>query len=78
MGLWTLVQGLLMVLNGIAILNNDRFLEKCGWGFSYFQSGASPTELKYQVIGGIHAVHYMRTPLVAINVVVIIVKLLFG
>lgn len=31
-----------------------------GWGFSYFQSGGSPTELKYQVIGGIHAIQYMR------------------
>lgn len=31
-----------------------------GWGFSYFQSGASPTGLKYQVIGGVHAVQYMR------------------
>lgn len=31
-----------------------------GWGFSYFQSGASPTGLKYQVIGGIHAVQYLR------------------
>lgn len=78
MGLWTLLQGLLLFVNGVAILNNDRFLEKCGWGFSYFQTGASPTNVKYQIIGFIHAVHFMQTPLVVINLIVIAVKLLFG
>jgi len=75
MTLWTLVQAVLMVINGVAVLNNDRFLERYGWGFSQMQNVNS---LKMSVIGFIHAVHYFRAFLLPINVLTIIIKLLSG
>eukprot|EP00798_Chlamydomonas_sp_ICE-L_P005215 gene5215-18443_t len=39
MSLWTLVQAALMIGNGVAVLNNDRFLERNGFGFSQMGSG---------------------------------------
>ncbi|WIA23085.1 hypothetical protein OEZ86_009994 [Tetradesmus obliquus] len=75
LSLWTILQAVLMMFNGVGVLNNERFLEKCGWGFSQMQSSNS---LKMSVIGGIHAVHYFRAFLMVINVVVIVIKLLSG
>lgn len=75
MTLWTLLQAVLLLVNGVAILNNDRFLEKRGWGFSQMRESNS---LKMSVIGGIHAVHYFRGILVPVNTLVILVKLIFG
>lgn len=75
MTLWNLVQGVLMVANGAAVLNNERFLEKHGLGFSQMSQASS---LKMSVIGGIHAVQYFRGLLMVANIVVIFVKLLFG
>lgn len=75
LSLWKILQAVLMMFNGVAVLNNERFLEKYGWGFSQMQNSNS---LKMSVIGGIHAVHYFRAFLMVINVVVIIIKLLSG
>ncbi|KAK9813870.1 hypothetical protein WJX73_002668 [Symbiochloris irregularis] len=80
--LWTLLQAFLLFLNGVAIINNERFLEKYGWGFSQMGSGnsigPSPGTLKLQVIGFIHAAKFMRWPLIIANIVVILVKMVFG
>ncbi|KAF6250614.1 Yos1-like protein [Scenedesmus sp. NREL 46B-D3] len=75
LSLWNILQAVLMMFNGVAVLNNERFLEKYGWGFSQMQSSNS---LKMSVIGGIHAVHYFRAFLMVINSVVIVIKLLSG
>lgn len=64
-----------MLTNAVAILNNERLLEKRGWGFSQI-GNASP--LGKSVIGGIHAVQYFRSILILVNTLVIFVKLLFG
>lgn len=80
-GLWTLLQAGLLFVNAVAILNNDRFLENIGWGYSQIGSNnlaAHPNALKSQMIGGLHAAAYLRVPLIAINTVVILVKLVFG
>ncbi|KAL3144143.1 hypothetical protein ABBQ32_003932 [Trebouxia sp. C0010 RCD-2024] len=81
MTLWTLLQGCILFVNAVAILNNDRFLEKIGWGYSQIGSNnlaAHPNALKSQLIGGLHAVAYLRVPLIVVNTVVILVKLVFG
>lgn len=74
--LWKLLQAGLLIFNGVAILNNERFLEKYGWGFS--QMHQSSYSLKASVIGSIHAAHYFRAFLMVINAAVIVVKLLSG
>ncbi len=77
----------MLFINAVAILNNDRFLEKSecsqrcvtllvrqvaqlaqllaavGWGYSQIGSNnlaAHPNALKSQMIGGLHAVAYLR------------------
>lgn len=80
-----MLQGCILFVNAVAILNNDRFLEKSksqsreplcqrlpasgdlcfavGWGYSQIGSNnlaAHPNALKSQLIGGLHAVAYLR------------------
>ncbi|XP_043689794.1 immediate early response 3-interacting protein 1-like [Telopea speciosissima] len=77
MGLWTLVEGLLLLANALAILNEERFLAPRGWGFSEV-SGVRTKSLKGQLIGLIYATQYLRLPLIALNIIFIIVKLVSG
>ncbi|CAK0737393.1 hypothetical protein CVIRNUC_000905 [Coccomyxa viridis] len=84
MSLWTLLQAVLLFVNGLAILNNERFLEPYGWGFKDMTGGGHsldsnrPGALKQQTIGLLHAIAYLRVPLIVTNALVIFVKLLFG
>ncbi|MED6186467.1 hypothetical protein PIB30_066967 [Stylosanthes scabra] len=50
MGLWTLLEGFLLLANALAILNEDRFLAPRGWGLSDF-SGGRTKSFKGQLIG---------------------------
>uniref|UniRef100_A0A7N0TGV2 Yos1-like protein n=1 Tax=Kalanchoe fedtschenkoi TaxID=63787 RepID=A0A7N0TGV2_KALFE len=77
MGLWTLLEGCLLLTNALAILNEDRFLAPRGWSFSEF-SGGTAKSFKGQLIGLIYATQYMRVPLILLNTICIIVKLVSG
>ncbi|XP_057738453.1 uncharacterized protein LOC130955804 [Arachis stenosperma] len=77
MGLWTLLEGFLLLANALAIINEDRFLAPRGWGFSDFSVGRTKS-LKGQIIGLIHASQYIRVPLILLNTIFIIVKFLSG
>ncbi|XP_068668244.1 uncharacterized protein [Aristolochia californica] len=77
MGLWTLLEGFLLLANAFAVLNEDRFLAPKGWSFSEFSGGGSKT-LKGQVIGLIYAIQYLRVPLIVLNIITIVVKLVSG
>lgn len=63
--------------NAFAILNEDRFLAPRRWTLAELQAGGRNT-LKGQVIGLIHACQFMRLPLILLNLVTIIVKLVSG
>lgn len=82
MTLWTLVQSVLLFVNGVAILNNERFLEKYGWGFSQMGggdgSGPGHNAFKNQVVGFLFAAAYLRVPLIVVNIMTIFVKIIFG
>jgi len=72
-----MVEALLLMTNAVAILNEDRFLSPMGLGIADMSNGrVSP--FKGQMVGFIHAVQYLRVPLVVANGVVIVSKLLFG
>ncbi|CAN1135015.1 Protein transport protein yos1 [Linum perenne] len=77
MGFWTLMEGLLMMANAMAILNEDRFLGPRGWTLAELHGGRR-NSLKGQIIGLIHACQFMRLPLIILNILVIIVKLVSG
>ena len=70
------VAGLLLA-NGAAVLNEERFLVRVGWG--YEQSLQGPTGMKKQIITLLHAARVLLTiPLMGLNLVVIVLKLLMG
>ncbi|KAJ0979167.1 hypothetical protein J5N97_014641 [Dioscorea zingiberensis] len=50
MGLWTFLEGFLLLANALAILNEDRFLAPRGWSFSEVSGGGRAKSLKGQVI----------------------------
>lgn len=77
MGLWTLLEGCLLLANALAILNEDRFLAHRGLSFSEF-SGGKTKSFKGQLIGLIYATQYLRVPLILLNFICIFVKLVSG
>ncbi|KAI3470833.1 hypothetical protein Pfo_027496 [Paulownia fortunei] len=50
MGLWTLLEGCLLLANALAILNEDRFLAPRGWSFQEY-SGVKRNSFKGQILG---------------------------
>ncbi|KAK6245009.1 hypothetical protein QUC31_011418 [Theobroma cacao] len=77
MGFWTLLEGLLLFANALAILNEDRFLARRGWTLAEIQGGRRNT-LKGQIIGLIHACQFLRLPLILFNIITIVVKVFTG
>ena len=78
MGLWTLLEGFLLLGNALAILNEDRFLAPRGWSFSEVSGGGRVKSLKGQLIGLIYATQYLRVPLIVLNAITIVIKLVSG
>ncbi|XP_072975790.1 uncharacterized protein [Typha angustifolia] len=78
MGLWTLLEGILLLANALAILNEDRFLAPRGWSFSEVSGNGQTKSLKGQFIGIIYATQYLRVPLIVLNAIIIVVKLISG
>ena len=67
----------LLLGNAAAVLNEDRFLVKLGWG--YEQSRNAGPSVKRQIINLLYAVRFLLTiPLMICNTVVIVLKLIFG
>ncbi|KAI3519875.1 hypothetical protein L1887_09093 [Cichorium endivia] len=77
MGLWTLLEGCLLIANALAVLNEDRFLIPRGWSFQEY-SGVKRNSLKGQIIGLIYATQYLRVILMMLNSLCIVVKLVSG
>ncbi|TYH89988.1 hypothetical protein ES332_A13G020400v1 [Gossypium tomentosum] len=77
MGLWSILEGFLLLANAMAILNEDRFLAPRGWSFSEFSTGQTKS-FKGQLIGLIYAIQYMRLPLILLNAICIVVMLISG
>ncbi|XP_057853468.1 uncharacterized protein LOC131063609 [Cryptomeria japonica] len=77
MGLWTLLEGCLLIANALAILNENRFLAPRGWSFSEF-SGDQGRSLKARAIGLIYATQYLRMPLIALNAITIVIMVVSG
>ncbi|RLN35101.1 hypothetical protein C2845_PM03G21260 [Panicum miliaceum] len=78
MGLWTLLEGFLLLANALAILNEDRFLAPRGWSMSEVSGNGQTKSLKGQIVGLIYATQFLRMPLIALNILIIVVKLVSG
>lgn len=74
LSVYTLLQSALLVVNAIAILNEDRLLRRYGWARN--QVDRSEESLKARTLNLIHSVQtVMRVPLVFVNTLVIIIKI---
>ena len=73
------VQAGLLCTNALMILNRPRFLAKYGLD-DVNNMGCAPSEkpLKYQAIGLLAAVQYLKVPVIALNCVTMIFELLLG
>lgn len=87
-GLGKLFYVIVLCVNGIAILSEDRFLNRIGWGsaapnqfqaqYGVAASNNDPS-IKQRLITLIGAIRtLLRLPLIAINVLIILYELILG
>lgn len=77
--LWNFFKAGLLCTNALMILNRPRFLAKYGLD-DVNNMGCAPSEkpLKYQAVGLLSAVHYLKVPVIALNCITMIFELLLG
>ncbi|XP_003487636.1 immediate early response 3-interacting protein 1 [Bombus vosnesenskii] len=78
--LWTLFEATMLCLNAICVLNEERFLAKVGWAsWQNVQGFGEPPTAKSQILNLIRSIRTVaRIPLIFLNIVTIIVKLVLG
>ena len=78
-GFYSLLEAVLLVVNAMAVLNEERFLSKIGWGTDQMAAYGEQPSAKQQLLNLIRSVRtVMRIPLIGVNLFVIVVKLLMG
>ncbi|EZF26797.1 hypothetical protein H112_01103 [Trichophyton rubrum D6] len=82
-GLGKLFQVVILIINAIAILSEDRFLARIGWSRTQYDAGFGATHDNTSIkaksadlIASVRTV--MRIPLIAINMLVIFYELVLG
>ncbi|XP_053673379.1 immediate early response 3-interacting protein 1 [Anopheles nili] len=78
--LWSLVEASLLFLNAVCVLSEERFLAKYGWGMAQQVQGfGEPTSTKSQLLLLVRSIRTVaKIPLILLNVVAIVFKLLLG
>ncbi|KAJ3050752.1 hypothetical protein HK097_008254 [Rhizophlyctis rosea] len=77
----TLFYVILLFINAIAVLHEERFLARIGMGQTSQQQqfGDPSNSIRYKIINLMSAIRtLLRFPLVAINIIVIVYELLLG
>lgn len=86
-GLGKLFYVIVLSVNGIAVLSEDRFLNRIGWGSAapnqfqqqYGMQANADTSIKNRLITLISAIRtLLRLPLIAVNVLIILYELILG
>ncbi|KAI5821115.1 Yos1-like protein [Pyronema omphalodes] len=79
-GLMPLIKMIILIVNAIAILSEDRFLARIGWAAQPEPSfGGQDVSIKGKIVNLISATRLLtRIPLIGINSLIIIYELLFG
>ncbi|XP_073841756.1 immediate early response 3-interacting protein 1 [Musca autumnalis] len=76
--LWTLVEASLLCLNAVCVLHEERFLAKFGWGQQQNTEFGQPTA-KAQILNLVRSIRTVaKIPLIFLNIIAIIFKLLLG
>ena len=68
----------LLLLNSVLILNRRRFLAKYGLDDLTGMGGGAQNQMKAQAVGLLHAIQYLRVPVIAANLINITFELFFG
>ncbi|KAM9822395.1 immediate early response 3-interacting protein 1 isoform X2 [Syngnathus acus] len=78
--LYSLIQAAILCVNAVAVLHEERFLSRIGWGVDQGVGGfGDEPGIKVQMMTLIRSVRtVMRVPLIAVNSVCIVLLLLFG
>ncbi|PYH74237.1 YOS1 family protein [Aspergillus vadensis CBS 113365] len=82
-GLGKLVYVIILLINSLAVLSEDRFLARIGWGRTQndpaFGANYDTTSVKAKTINLIASVRtVMRIPLIVINTIIIVYELILG
>ncbi|ESP03298.1 hypothetical protein LOTGIDRAFT_224474 [Lottia gigantea] len=76
--LYSMIEAVILCLNAVCVLHEQRFLAKVGWGIDQRGFGEEPG-VKTQILNLIRSIRtVVRFPLIPINLVVILFKLLLG
>ncbi|XP_023717985.1 immediate early response 3-interacting protein 1 [Cryptotermes secundus] len=78
--LWNLLEATLLCLNAVCILHEERFLVKMGWGANQnIQGFGEQPSVRSQVFNLVRSIRtVMRIPLIILNILVIVFKLILG
>lgn len=72
----------LLLLNSVLILNRRRFLSKYGLDdlnhMHHTHGAGDGVPLRAQIVGLLHAVQYLKVPVIACNIVTIVFEMLLG
>ncbi|CAK1580767.1 unnamed protein product [Parnassius mnemosyne] len=78
--LWNLFEASLLCLNAVCVLHEERFMQKMGWGSNVPNQGFEDhSSVKYQILNLVRSIRTVtRIPLIILNILTIIFKLLLG
>mmetsp|Transcript_30967 Transcript_30967/g.29579 ORF Transcript_30967/g.29579 Transcript_30967/m.29579 type:complete len:82 (+) Transcript_30967:72-317(+) len=76
--LYNIFKAGLLVTNGVAILHPQRFLAKYGYDKMDTSGAENNSAFKNQIVGLLQASGYLKVPLIAINLLVIIIEMVAG
>ncbi|XP_034833330.1 immediate early response 3-interacting protein 1 [Maniola hyperantus] len=78
--LWNLFEATLLCLNAVCVLHEERFMQKMGWGANTQTQGfEDQSSVKFQILNLVRSIRTVtRIPLIILNILTIIFKLLLG
>ncbi|XP_045501167.1 immediate early response 3-interacting protein 1 [Colias croceus] len=78
--LWNLFEASLLCLNAVCVLHEERFMQKMGWGAHGQNQGfEDQSSVKFQILNLVRSIRTVtRIPLIILNILTIIFKLLLG
>ncbi|CAH0588242.1 hypothetical protein PYW07_002990 [Mythimna separata] len=78
--LWNLFEASLLCLNAVCVLHEERFMQKMGWGSNNQNQGfEDQSTVKFQILNLVRSIRTVtRIPLIILNILTIIFKLLLG
>jgi len=73
-----IIEAVLLFINALAILNEERFLRDYGWAYDPTSELQTDT-IRYKLISLLHSIRFLlRVPLIAVNSVYIVYLLILG